>query len=110
MPPPPPPRPGADPRGCPPRDTRAVPPRRGRRRHRGRSSQAVRAVALEHVAEIDQRLAELASMRRLLVELMDHCHGDARPECPILDDLAGADAAAARALGKPLAKAMTKAR
>ena len=77
-------------------------------RDRRRSSQAVKAVALEHVAEIDQRLAELASMRRLLVALMDHCHGDARPDCPILDDLAGADAAAARA--RPLAKTITKPR
>ena len=58
-------------------------------RDRRRSSRAVKTVALAHVAEIDQRLAELQSMRRLLVELIEHCHGDARPECPILDDLAG---------------------
>ena len=59
-------------------------------RDRARSSQAVKAVALEHVAEIDQRLAELQSMRRLLVDLIGHCAGDARPDCPILDDLASA--------------------
>ena len=81
-------------------------------RDRRRSSQAVKAVALEHVAEIDQRLAELASMRRLLVALMDHCHGDARPDCPILDDLAGTVGAGehARPLGKMPARTMTKAR
>ncbi len=65
-------------------------------RDRRRSSHAVKAVALEHVAEIDQRLAELQSMRRLLLGLIDHCHGDARPDCPILDDLAGAGLASAR--------------
>jgi MerR family copper efflux transcriptional regulator len=65
-------------------------------RDRRRSSHAVKTVALEHVAEIDQRLAELQSMRRLLLELIEHCHGDARPDCPILDDLAGAVRAGAR--------------
>lgn len=55
---------------------------------RGRASHDVKAVALDHVAEIDRRLAELQSMRRLLVDLTARCHGDDRPDCPILDDLA----------------------
>ncbi len=56
---------------------------------RGRASHDVKAVALSHVEEIDQRIAELESMRRLLVDLTARCQGDSRPDCPILDDLAG---------------------
>ncbi len=57
---------------------------------RKRSSAQVKRVALAHVAEIDARLKELEGMRRLLLELTRRCHGDDRPECPILDDLSGA--------------------
>ena len=53
-----------------------------------RASADVKAVALRRIAEIDRKMAELASMRATLVELAEHCHGDARPDCPILDDLA----------------------
>ena len=42
----------------------------------------------EHVAQIDAKMAELRSMRCTLGELIDKCHGDERPDCPILDDLA----------------------
>lgn len=56
---------------------------------RERSSADVKAVAGEHLAEIDRRMAELQSMRAALVHLMEKCHGDDRPDCPILDDLAG---------------------
>ncbi len=56
---------------------------------RSRASHDVKAVALSHVEEIDQRIAELESMRRLLVDLTARCQGDSRPDCPILDDLAG---------------------
>ena len=58
-------------------------------RNRRRASGDVRRVAQQHVAELDQRIAELQAMRRALHELVQHCHGDRRPECPILDDLAG---------------------
>jgi len=54
-----------------------------------RASAEVKALAADHVSEIDRKLAELKSMRRTLVDLMDRCHGDDRPDCPILDDLAG---------------------
>jgi len=54
-----------------------------------RASAEVKALAADHVREIDRKLAELKSMRRTLVDLMDRCHGDDRPDCPILDDLAG---------------------
>ena len=54
-----------------------------------RSSRDVKAIALEKVADIERKLAELADMRDTLLHLAEHCHGDRRPECPILADLAG---------------------
>jgi MerR family transcriptional regulator, copper efflux regulator len=53
-----------------------------------RASAEVKALAADHVSEIDRKLVELKSMRRTLVDLMERCHGDDRPDCPILDDLA----------------------
>jgi MerR family copper efflux transcriptional regulator len=58
-------------------------------RDKRRASHQVKAVAERHIAGIDRRMEELAAMRRTLSHLMRLCHGDARPECPILDDLAG---------------------
>jgi len=58
-------------------------------RDRGRASAEVKAVAGRRIDDIDRRIAELTSMRTVLSQLMDRCHGDDRPECPILDDLAG---------------------
>jgi MerR family copper efflux transcriptional regulator len=60
-------------------------------RDRRRASHDVKALALAHVDDIDRKIAELQSMRRTLTELTERCHGDQRPECPILDDLAGGD-------------------
>ena len=54
-----------------------------------RPSAKVRALALSHVAEIDRKLKELQSIRRTLTHLADCCRGDERPDCPILDELAG---------------------
>ncbi len=65
-------------------------------RDRRRTSHDVKALALAHVADIDRKIAELQSMRRTLTGLTERCHGDQRPECPILDDLAGDDAPARR--------------
>lgn len=56
---------------------------------RGRASAEVKRIALAHVGELDARIAELTAMRDALHELADACHGDARPECPILRDLEG---------------------
>jgi MerR family transcriptional regulator, copper efflux regulator len=56
------------------------------RDHR-RASAEVKRMALKHVAELDSKIEELQSMRSALADLAQHCHGDARPECPILDDL-----------------------
>jgi MerR family copper efflux transcriptional regulator len=58
-------------------------------RNRRRASADVRRVAQQHISELDQKIAELQAMRRTLTELVQHCQGDRRPECPILDDLAG---------------------
>ncbi len=55
---------------------------------RSRASAEVKAIALEHVAELDRRIAELTEMRDTLAHLAEHCHGDTRPDCPILDTLA----------------------
>ncbi|HEV3105255.1 MAG TPA: Cu(I)-responsive transcriptional regulator [Trinickia sp.] len=56
---------------------------------RSRASAEVKAIALEHVADLQRRIAELTEMRNTLVHLAEHCHGDARPDCPILEELAG---------------------
>ena len=55
---------------------------------RRRASADVKRFALKHVADLERRIAELQAMRATLMELARHCHGDHRPECPILDDLA----------------------
>jgi Cu(I)-responsive transcriptional regulator len=55
---------------------------------RSRASGEVKAIALEHVAELDRRITELTDMRDTLSHLARHCHGDERPDCPILDRLA----------------------
>jgi Cu(I)-responsive transcriptional regulator len=59
---------------------------------RSRASAEVKAIALEHVADLDRRIAELTEMRDTLAHLADHCHGDARPDCPIIESLADPDA------------------
>ena len=56
-------------------------------RDQRRASKEVKRLALKHVAELDSKIEELQSMRSALAELAAHCHGDSRPDCPILDDL-----------------------
>ena len=56
---------------------------------RARASADVKALAQEHLAEIEKKIAELQSLRATLSRLVSSCHGDDRPECPILDGLAG---------------------
>jgi hypothetical protein len=55
---------------------------------RQRASAEVRRVAQAHIKTLETRIEELQSMRRTLETLVKHCHGDSRPDCPILDDLA----------------------
>ena len=52
-----------------------------------RESAQVKAVAKEHLTEIDNKIAQLKSMRETLSHLIEACQGDHRPECPILKDL-----------------------
>ena len=56
--------------------------------NRRRSSASVRQVAQKHLDDLAQRIAQLQAMQRTLDELVCHCPGDDRPDCPILDDLA----------------------
>ncbi len=56
-------------------------------RDRSRSSSEVKAIALRHIAELDEKAASLAAMSRTLKHLASNCHGDGRPDCPILDAL-----------------------
>jgi MerR family copper efflux transcriptional regulator len=57
--------------------------------NRRRASGDVKKMVEKHVKELDAKIDELQAMRRTLVNLAHHCHGDDRPECPILDDLSG---------------------
>jgi hypothetical protein len=63
-----------------------------------RPSANVKALATRRLAEIERKLAELESLRAVLADLIDRCHGDDRPDCPILEDLAGAGAPGGEAL------------
>ncbi len=56
---------------------------------RSRPSREVQALARNHIAEVDARIAELTRLRDELGELVRRCHGDDRPDCPILDALDG---------------------
>ena len=55
--------------------------------NKSRSSSAVKRIAGTHIAELERRIAEQQSMVRTLQHLARHCHGDHRPECPILEEL-----------------------
>ena len=54
-----------------------------------RKSAEVREVAEAHLRAIDRKIGELQGLRTTLLDLVELCHGDERPDCPILDDLAG---------------------
>lgn len=55
---------------------------------RARASVEVKKLAQAHVDELTVKIGEMQAMQRTLQELARRCHGDDRPECPILDDLA----------------------
>jgi MerR family copper efflux transcriptional regulator len=63
-------------------------------RDRSRASAQVKSVALAHVAALNRKADELHAMARTLAILAEHCGGDSRPDCPILDDLASASGCA----------------
>jgi Cu(I)-responsive transcriptional regulator len=56
-------------------------------RNKRRASAEVKRLATRHIEALDQKIEELRDMRRALAELAHKCHGDERPECPILEDL-----------------------
>ncbi len=55
----------------------------------GRASADVKAIAKRHLTAIEEKIEELRSLHRTLAHLVHRCGGDDRPDCPILDDLAG---------------------
>lgn len=55
-----------------------------------RASAEVKALASRHVADLAARIERMQAMQRTLQHLVHACHGDGRPDCPILDDLASA--------------------
>ena len=56
---------------------------------RNRTSASVKTITRRRIADIDQKIAELEGLRATLADLAEKCHGDDRPDCPILADLAG---------------------
>jgi MerR family copper efflux transcriptional regulator len=57
--------------------------------NRRRSSRQVKALAQAHIEELDAKLEELQAMKATLAHLVHCCHGDDRPDCPIIETLAG---------------------
>jgi hypothetical protein len=55
---------------------------------RQRASADVKRIALAHASDLERRIADLQQMQATLRQLASGCHGDDRPECPILDELA----------------------
>lgn len=70
---------------------------------RQRSSRQVKALAQAHLAELDAKLAELRAVKATLEHLVHCCHGDDRPDCPIIESLEAADPTGAAATPPPLA-------
>jgi len=58
--------------------------------NKSRPSASVKKVAAGHMDELKRKIAEMQSMLTTLQHLTHNCHGDQRPDCPILDDLAQA--------------------
>ena len=63
-------------------------------RDQRRASADVKALALARIGEMERKIGELQAMKATLQELVGRCHGDRRPDCPILDDLAESAVAA----------------
>lgn len=54
-----------------------------------RSSRDVKAIAKEKIYEIDRKIQELLALKKTLALLVMYCHGDEKPDCPIMDSLSG---------------------
>lgn len=61
-------------------------------RDRSRASADVKAIALQHIEALDEKARALQAMSHTLRHLADHCNGDDRPECPIIEEFAEAAA------------------
>lgn len=72
---------------------------------RKRPSRQVKALAQAHIEELEAKLHELQAMKATLEHLVHCCHGDDRPECPIIETLA--DAAGAQAADRPVPRTPT---
>lgn len=59
---------------------------------KGRASSQVKQIAQAHIDDLSARIADMQDMQRTLQQLVQCCHGDSRPDCPILDDLAAVPA------------------
>lgn len=70
-------------------------------RNQRRASRDVKRLAARHMDQIDEKIRELQSVRLALAHLADHCHGDDRPDCPILDDLATSETRAMPSRSRP---------
>ena len=57
-------------------------------RDRGRPSREVKRIAETHIGDLQSRIAEMQALAATLGKLVHACHGDDRPDCPILEDLA----------------------
>ena len=66
--------------------------------NRRRASADVKSLALKHATALEARIRQMQEMKETLLDLAKHCHGDQRPECPILEDLAGHAATTAERL------------
>lgn len=69
-------------------------------RDRTRASAEVKAVALGRIAEIQRKVQELEGLKHALLDLAERCHGDNRPDCPIIDELAGEGSTDPRLAGR----------
>lgn len=65
-------------------------------RDRKRPSREVKKLASQHIGDLERRMREMRAVVRTLKTLADHCHGDERSDCPILDDFASTPAKRAR--------------
>lgn len=57
-------------------------------RNRSRTSREVKSLAFKHIEEMESKIKSLQEMVGTLKHLSSHCHGDSRPDCPIIDELA----------------------
>jgi len=60
-------------------------------RDQDRTSASVKKMALKYISDVEQRIQEMETIRRTLVDLTDRCHGDDRPDCPILEGIAATE-------------------